>query len=506
MRNAGVKKEVAGENGQTTKTAITATDVDGTTSDNALRIQDTAKFFKAKASGGSNLIEFKLTADYIDSNGEIQSEDLALNPDKEYITADDYQNNAGLQEGNTYQIINKNDSHSKLYWGSGADANKLIFEIPISTPYINEEYITDKITEQLDGNKNSKGITYTLDGGKKTAEVLSYDDSGDNVIIPDYVKDTTGNTYTVTSIGERAFQGCSGLTSVKIPDKVESMGKYAFFGCSGLTSVKIPDSVTSIGNSAFASCSGLTSVKIPDKVESMGGEKTFENCSNLTSVKIGNGVKSIGFAAFENCSKLENVKIPDKVKNIGQYAFKNCSKLESVTIGDDVREIGESAFFDCSGLTSVKIPDSVTSMGVAAFKNCSKLESVTIGDGVTSISAHAFCNCGELKSVTMPGSVESISNDAFRGCSKLESVVIPDSVTSIGKDAFNLCSNLKTITIKSENFSGGVGDWAFDNLPENGIIYIPDSKINDTGYQALFTGKGLPSGWTFKKLSEKPAK
>ena len=98
LRNSGVTKAVAGADGTTD---VLAQDV--TTS--PLKIKDTAKFFKAKANGGSNLIEFNLLAKYKDSSGASQSEDLALNTGNEYITED----GEGYQSGNTYQIINKDD-------------------------------------------------------------------------------------------------------------------------------------------------------------------------------------------------------------------------------------------------------------------------------------------------------------------------------------------------------------------------------------------------------------
>ena len=92
-----------------------------------------------------------------------------------------------------------------------------------------------------------------------------------------------GTTYSVTSIGQLAFNNCRGLTSVTIPNSVTSIATRAFYGCSGLTSVTIPNSVTSIGIFAFAECSGLTSVTIPNSVTSIG-DGAFSQCSGLTSV------------------------------------------------------------------------------------------------------------------------------------------------------------------------------------------------------------------------------
>ena len=220
-----------------------------------------------------------------------------------------------------------------------------------------------------------------------------------------YVNLDLSKTTGLTSIGDYAFEGCSSLTSVIIPDSVTSIGYEAFYDCTGLTSVTIPDSVTSIDSNAFWGCSSLTSVTIPDSVTSIGGG-AFNGCSSLTSVTIPDSVTSIGEGAFEGCSSLESVTIPDSVTSIGDVAFDGCSSLTSVTIPDSVTSIGINAFRECSSLTSVTIPDSVTFIGYAAFSGCSSLESIVIPDSVTFIDSNAFYGCSSLTTVNYKGTQE----------------------------------------------------------------------------------------------------
>ena len=121
------------------------------------------------------------------------------------------------------------------------------------------------------------------------------------------------------------------ITSVIIPNGVTSIGELAFENCSGLTGeLVIPNSVISIGEQAFAYCTGLTSVTIGNSVTSIG-VSAFNECSGLTSVTIGNSVTSIGVGAFFNCSGLTSITIPNSVTSIGMMAFFNCSGLTSVT-------------------------------------------------------------------------------------------------------------------------------------------------------------------------------
>ena len=159
-------------------------------------------------------------------------------------------------------------------------------------------------------------------------------------------------TLNITSIAESAFNSCTSLTSIIIPNSVITIGDYCFQACSGLASVTIPNSVTSIGRNVFDSCSGLTSVTIPNTVTSIGNY-AFQSCTGLTSVALSNSVTSIGFAAFELCTGLTSVSIPNTVISIGGYSFEGCSRLTSISIGSSVTSIGNNAFASCVALTSV---------------------------------------------------------------------------------------------------------------------------------------------------------
>ena len=168
----------------------------------------------------------------------------------------------------------------------------------------------------------------------------------------------------VTSIGDLAFEGSSGLISIAIPNSVTDIDYAAFFGCSSLTSITIPSSVTSISTNPFASCSNLTSIKVESE------NTIYDSRGNCNAI--------IEKATNTLISGCQNTVIPNNVTDILYCAFYGCSNLTSITIPNSVTSIGLLAFFGCSSLTSITIPNSVTSIGSCAFQYCYSLTSVVL--------------------------------------------------------------------------------------------------------------------------------
>ena len=220
-------------------------------------------------------------------------------------------------------------------------------------------------TLYIGGNK-VEGDLVIPDGVTSVGDYAFYGCSGlTSVEIPD----------SVTSIGGYVFSGCSGLTSVHISDIAKWCAISFKYGANPLTyghnlyvngqfvkDLIIPDSVTSIGNYAFEGCSGLTSITIPNSVTSIG-YRTFENCAGLTSIVIPDSVTSIGSYAFSGCRGLRSITIPESLTSIGDYAFYNCSGLTRVAISKNTTSIGEGAFGSCGNLQYVLYGDTAMSWG-----------------------------------------------------------------------------------------------------------------------------------------------
>lgn len=235
--------------------------------------------------------------------------------------------------------------------------------------------------------------------------------------------------YSVSTIGGGAFINCSNLTSITIPDSVTSIGHEAFGGCNNLTSAGSIGGgysyefgwTTQIPDFAFEGCSGLQSVNIPESVTSIGVH-TFAYCESLQKVNIPNNVTNIGLGAFISCTSLQNINIPNGIKNIADEAFLACSNLTTVNIPESVTSIGIGAFESCKKLENLKIPTSVKTIGARAFGSCNSLTRLTIPDGVQKIEMYTFAKCAGLKSTSIPNTITNIRENAFVDCNELKDV------------------------------------------------------------------------------------
>ena len=377
----------------------------------------------------------------------------------------------------------------------------------------------NKLTEI---NVESANTKYTSENG-----VLF---NKDKTTIVRYPAAKTGTTYTipnsVTSIDNRAFTGCSGLTNVFIPNSVTNISEYAFYGCDSLTSVAIPNSVTTIGGEAFSQCKALSAV-ISNTVKSIGS-RAFDNVKNIiyTGSVTGKpwGAKTCGISVDEDgfvygdanktqlvdyVGKSSNITTPNSVTDIGSDAFNNCNSLTSVTISNSVTSIGEYAFNYCAKLSSITIPNSVTSIGNYAFQSCSQLTEInvestniqytsddgvlfnknktilirypagkqdlsyTIPDGVKSIGETAFADVNNLPYIVIPNSVTDIADAAFITCRGLKHITIGKGVTRIGRAVFQQCRNLMGICFEGK-FPPELGDnWVFEFVNRNIPICVP---------------------------------
>ena len=271
-----------------------------------------------------------------------------------------------------------------------------------------------------------------------------------------------------------------GSTSAVIPSTIDNkpvtvIGEFAFENCTKLKSVTIPDTVEDIRNSAFRGSDGTAS---------------FKGCENLETVNFSNNSKltSISEYAFYGCEKLTKINIPNSEDNIsiGSYAFQKCSGLEKITLGNSVNALGISAFEDCTALKEITLSENLGSIEDGTFRNCAALEKITVPKNVSAIGSEAFKDCTKLSSVILTDAgLTAIGSNAFENCRSLKEITVPKSVKTIGGDAFKGCEG---IVIKGYNGSAANG-YALVNP-----VYYTELDLDENYIFTIYDGSKEPAG------------
>ncbi|MCI8567174.1 MAG: leucine-rich repeat domain-containing protein [Lachnospiraceae bacterium] len=255
----------------------------------------------------------------------------------------------------------------------------------------------------------------------------------------------------VEGIGYGAFAGCANLREVTILPGPETIYMSAFEDCTGLTQMKLPNSVRAIDDSVFAGCSGLETLTFGRNIKTFG-YNSFSCCTSLTEITIPGSVIDITAGAFANCTSLAKVTLKSGSTHIDEYCFLNCTSLTSLQLPESIIYIGLGAFSGCTALESIGMPSKLETLDSEAFAGCSSLTSIQVPSGVELISYGVFRDCSALREVTLPKTIESIELEAFAGCGRLKEITIPSAVEYVDAEAFKGCRRLETLVYKGTEY------------------------------------------------------
>ena len=277
-------------------------------------------------------------------------------------------------------------------------------------------------------NGHRKLATITIGSGVKTIGAAAFKSTGTDEGIGEQAVTLGSN---VTLIEGSAFESCSHLQTVTLPETLKNVDGYAF-SSTGLTAVTIPASVDSLGDRAFGSCAALAAIHINDSKTPLkminGYYGTFAYSDAEKAVYVGRDILRNGDT--NDFSNTTSVELGDEVTLVNSNMFNGHSKLSKVIIGKGVKTIGAYAFKSTGtdeGIAEqvVTMGSNVTLIGSSAFESCSHLQTVTLPATLKNVDGYAFSSTG-LTAITIPASVDSIGERAFGSCAALAAIRIPD--------------------------------------------------------------------------------
>ena len=308
-----------------------------------------------------------------------------------------------------------------------------------------------------------------------------------------------------TSIGAYAFQNCSNLTSITLPESTTAINEYAFLNCTSLHKILVPDNVKSVQDGAFYKCSNLENIKVGRQVEKFG-DYAFYGCTSLKRVEISDlsawcnisfgkqfSYDIQGYTSNPVCytghlylgeQEIVDLIIPDDVISINSLVFYRCNNIKNVTIHDHLTSMGKNAFEGCNNIAGVYINDlsswcniafdSNPLNGTKLYLNNEEVIDLIIPQDVDSISHSAFFNCKSIKHVTFNDNLKEIGYDAFYG-SNIEEVQLPNNILKIGKSSFSKCGNLSKVSLGVELKE--IAPYAFSECPVLESVVLSDSTL-----------------------------
>ena len=271
----------------------------------------------------------------------------------------------------------------------------------------------------------------------------------------------------------------AGCKNTKFPTSINSIGNGAFEGCTGLKELELPEQITSIGNKAFYECSTLANVYIPSSTKIIA-ENAFEHCDNLKVLMINTDCVDTWFS--RNTS-LKKVILGDNVKRISKNAFFGCSYVNSVIPSENINYVGENAFYGTQWLNEQ--PNGVIYLGKSLYKYKGTMPNNTtlvIKNGTHSITDLAFSDCSNLERIEFPSTLKSIGRMAFKNCTKLSEFIVPQFATELGDSILYNCKKIRVLKVLCDTLPAN----KFDNLSSlQKVVLGGDLKHIENG---VFTG------------------